>query len=69
MTVEVETPFLLVYLVEVGEWGEREGGRGIPRERKRRKAGRSILAGKTFEVLFRETIREEGGRCQLSWSC
>jgi len=41
-------------------------GRKRGRERKRRKAGRSILAGKTFEVLFRETIMEEGERCQLS---
>jgi len=48
---------------EVGEWAEREGGRG-----KERRRGGVFLAGKTFEVLFRETIREEGGRCQLSWS-
>jgi len=38
---------------EVGKEG-REGG--------------VFLAGKTFEVLFCETIREERGRCQLSWS-
>jgi len=44
-------------------------GRKRGRERKRRKARRSSLWGKTFEVLFRETIREEGGRCHLSWSC
>jgi len=35
-------------------------GRKRGRERKRRKAGRSILAGKTFKALFCETIREEG---------
>ena len=40
---------------EVGEWAEREGGRG-----KEMKAGRSILESKTFEVLFRET--KGGGR-------
>ena len=45
---------------EVGEWAEREGGRG-----KEMKAGRSIIEGKTFEVFFHETIMEEGGRCQL----
>jgi len=44
-------------------------GRKRGRERERVKAGRSILEGKIFEVLFRETIMEEGGRCQLSWSC
>jgi len=37
-------------------------GRKGEKERKRRKAERSILWGKTFEVMFHETIREEGGR-------
>jgi len=34
---------------EVGEWGEREGGR----ERKRRKPGRSSLADQILESLPR----------------
>ena len=41
------------------ENGEKE------RERKRRTAGRSSLAGKTLESLPRR-LREVGGRCQLS---
>jgi len=31
----------------------------------RRKAERNSLAGQTLESLCCETIREEGGRCQL----
>jgi len=41
-------------------------GRKRRREWEKRKAGRSILAGQTFEGLFHGTIWEEGGRCQLS---
>ena len=41
-------------------------GRKRGRERKRRKAGRSRAICQTFEGLFHRTIREEGGRCQLS---
>ena len=62
MRLRLHFSFLsVVYLVEGGRMGRKRR-----RERKRRKAGRSILAGKTFEVLFRETIMEEGERCQLS---
>ena len=40
---------------EVGEWGEREGQRA-----RKRKTGKSSLAGKTFERLPRAT--KGGGR-------
>ena len=67
MTVELEAPFLLYWLKvsEVGEWGEREGGKG--------KEGRQggVVTRTRLERVCPARLREEGdvnspvslGRC------